>query len=196
MSATLSERLSRLRIAIACEPGPDTSNLVRQLQRSRATVRQMWPVPDRIGADTDLVVCDYMRGLATRLAWPPGEAEAALLVVLPANGQYAMNELQGASPDSILHRPVSLHALDTSVMLALDHFGYIRRLRTRIARVEENVRAIRTIEKAKQTLMSLHRIDEDEAFHMLRDMAMQKRVTIASLASHLVDSADILTYRK
>lgn len=195
MSAPLPERLSRLRIAVGCEPGPDTSVLVRHLQRSRAAVRQFWPVPDRIGTDADLVVCDLTRGLAAHLAWPPGEAEAALLVVLPASGQYALSELQGASPDSVVHRPVTPHALDTALMLALDHFGYIKRLRTRIARVEENVRAIRTIEKAKQTLMSLHQIDEDKAFQMLRDMAMQKRVTVASLAGHLVDSAGILSYK-
>lgn len=196
MTAALQERLSRLRIAVVCEPGEDTASLVRQLQRSRAAVRQVWPVPDRIGADADLVVCDLIRGLATRLAWPPGEAEAALLAVLPANGQYALNELQGAAPDAVLHRPVQPHTLDTAVMMALDHFGYVKRLRSRIARVEENVRAIRMIEKAKQTLMSLHEIGEDKAFHMLRDMAMQKRVTVASLAARIIDSADLLTYRK
>jgi AmiR/NasT family two-component response regulator len=195
MSAPLAERLSRLRIAVACEPGPDTSMLIRHLQRSRAAIRQVWSMPDRIGGECDLVVCDYMRSLSTRLAWPPGEAEAALLVVLPANGHYDLNEVQGAAPDAVLHRPVSPHALDTALALALDHFGYIKRLRSRISRVEENVRAIRTIEKAKQTLMSLHRIDEDKAFHMLREMAMKKRVTIASLAGHLIDSADIITYK-
>ncbi len=196
MTATLQERLSRLRIAVVCEPGDDTAALVRHLQRSRASVRHAWPAADRIGADADLVLCDYMRGLATRLAWPPGEAEAALLVVLPANGQYTLNELQGASPDAVLHRPIIAHALDTAVMMALDHFGYVKRLRTRITRVEENVRAIRMIEKAKQTLMSMHQIGEDKAFHMLRDMAMQKRMTVASLAARIIDSADLLTYRK
>jgi AmiR/NasT family two-component response regulator len=30
---------------------------------------------------------------------------------------------------------------------------------------------------------------------MLRDLAMQKRVTVASLADGLVDSADLLTYK-
>ena len=195
MTATLQERLSRLRIAVACEPGQDTAALVRHLQRSRAAVRQFWPMPDRIGTDADLVVCDYMRGIAARLAWPPGEAEAALLAVLPANGQYALNELQGASPDAVLHRPVLMHALDTALMMALDHFGYVKRLRSRISRVEENVRAIRTIEKAKQTLMSIHRIGEDKAFQMLRDMAMQKRVTVAALAARIIDSADLLIYR-
>ncbi len=81
------------------------------------------------------------------------------------------------------------------MMLALDHFAFIRRLRNRIERVEENVRAIRTIEKAKQLLMSLHGIDEEKAFQMLRDLAMKKRLTIASLAGRLIDSGELLTYQ-
>lgn len=43
--------------------------------------------------------------------------------------------------------------------------------------------------------MSLHKIDDAKAFQMLRDLAMQKRVTVASLADGLVDSADLLTYK-
>ena len=80
-------------------------------------------------------------------------------------------------------------------MLALDHASYVKRLKARIARMEENLRAVRSIERAKQLLMSLHKINDARAFQMLRDLAMQKRVTVASLADGLVDSVDLLTYK-
>lgn len=190
-----AERLSRLKITVLCKPDPHTSLLVRHLQRSRGAIREVWPMPDRIGSECNLLICDFVENLAMRLPWSPGEASAALLIVLPENGQYSLPRLQGACPDAVIHRPAPLHAIDAGVTLALDNFAYMRRLRTRIDRLEENIRAARTIEKAKQMLMSLHGISEDKAFQLLRDMAMQKRVTIASLAAGLVDSASLLTYR-
>lgn len=190
-----AEKLSHLRITVLCKPGSETSLMVRHLQRCRSAVRQVWPIPDRVGSDCDLVICDFVEDLAMRLPWSPGEAGAALLIVLPENGQYSLARLQGACPDAVIHRPAPLHAIETSVLLAVENFAYLRRLRTRIDRLEENIRAARTIEKAKQMLMSLHDIGEDKAFHLLRDMAMQKRVTIASLAGGLVDSASLLTYK-
>lgn len=195
MSAPVWDKLCGLKIAAFCEPGSGTDTLVRHLQRSRADIRNYWPPPERLNAQADLVIRDYAAGLAMTLPWPPGEAEAALIVVLPANGRYSLSELQGACPDAVLHQPATTHAIDTVVMLALDHFEYTRRLRARIGRLEENVRAIRTIEKAKQMLMAHHKVDEERAFRMLRGMAMQKRVSIASLAGRLVDSADLLTYK-
>jgi AmiR/NasT family two-component response regulator len=184
-----------LAIAAFCEPGPGTAEIIRHLQRSRATVHNSWPLREGMAADADLVICDYAAGLARRLPWPPGEAEAALLVVLPASAQYDLAELQGICADAVLHRPASAQSIDTAVMLALDHASYLKRLKARIARMEENLRAVRSIERAKQLLMSLHKIDDAKAFQMLRDLAMQKRVTVASLADGLVDSADLLTYK-
>lgn len=190
-----AERLSHLQITILCKPGPDTSLLVRHLQRCRGTVRQVWPMPERIAGECDLLICDFAETLAMRLPWSPGEASAALLIMLPEDGQYSLPRLQGACPNAVIYRPAPIHAIDSGVMLALDNFAYLKRLRTRIERLEENIRAARTIEKAKQMLMSLHGIGEEKAFHLLRDMAMQRRVTIASLAGGLVDSAGLLTYK-
>lgn len=195
MTAEFQQRLSRLRVAVFCEPGPDAAALIRHLQRGRIAVRHGLPLPEQTGAGADLLVCDYVKGLAMRLPWPPGEPGAALAIVLPNNGAYSLSELQGMCPDAVLHRPLTPHAIDTAIMLALDHFAFIRRLRARIDRVEENVRAIRNIEKAKQVLMSVHNIDEEKAFQMLRELAMKKRVTIASLAGRLIDSGELLAYK-
>jgi len=195
LKPSLQQRLSRLAIAAFCEPGPGTAEIIRHLQRNRATIRNNWPLREGMAADADLVICDYAAGLAKSLPWPPGEAEAALLVVLPAGAQYDLAELQGICADAVLHRPASAQTIDTAVMLALDHAYYVKRLKARIARMEDNLRAVRSIERAKQLLMSLHKIDDAKAFQMLRDLAMQKRVTVASLADGLVDSVDLLTYK-
>jgi AmiR/NasT family two-component response regulator len=185
-------QLSRLRLLVVCEPDEEGHNLLRHLQRTRAAVRHQWPAPDRIGEDADVLLCDYGPGLGKRLAWMPGEAEAALIVLLPQNGRFDFNELHIACPNAVLHRPYLPHAIDAALLVAHDQFAFFKRQKSRIARMEENSRAMRDIEKAKQMIMLRDRVSEAEAFRMLRDIAMKKRATIASIASKLVDTSDSL----
>lgn len=185
-------QFSRLRILAVCAADDDGQTLLRHLQRTRAAVRQQWPAPDRIGEDADVLFCEYGPGLGSRLAWMPGEAEAALIILLPQNGRFDFNEVHVACPNAVLHRPYQPHTIDAALMIAYDQFAFFKRQKLRITRMEENARAMRDIEKAKQMIMLRDRVGETEAFRILRDIAMKKRVTVASLASKLVDTSDSL----
>jgi AmiR/NasT family two-component response regulator len=183
-----ASQLARLSVTVHCEIGTEGQELVRHLQRARGTVRHIWPMPETVGEDADLVLCECERGLARRLAWPPGEAKAALILLLPRTGQTDLAEMRAAAPDALLHRPYAPGAIDAAVLVALDQFGYARRLRHRIDRLEENIKALREIEKAKRLIMARQSLGEDEAFRLLRDLAMQRRITIAELAAKMIDS--------
>jgi AmiR/NasT family two-component response regulator len=190
LSKAFQQQLSRLNILLVCEPGTEEQSLLRHLQRTRAAVRHVWPAPDTIGENVDLVIAHYMRGIGKRLAWVPGEAKAAFIILLPQTGQYDLTEVRAALPDSVIYRPFLPHAIDVALMLALDHFSYGKRQRLRVARLDENMRALRDIEKAKHAIMSSQAIGESDAYRVLRDMAMEKRVTIAEVAGRMVDSAE------
>lgn len=191
MSVSLSEQLSRLTVVMACEMDADGVQLLRHLQRTRATVRHVWPLPKTLGENADLVLVDNAKGLAQRLAWDPGEASAALVVLLPQLGRFDLGELRRTLPDAVLHRPFQPAAIDVALSLALDHFSYAKRQRLRIARLDENIKALRDIEKAKRIIMMQKSLGENDAYRVLRDMAMERRVTVAELAEKLIDAAGI-----
>jgi AmiR/NasT family two-component response regulator len=192
MSSILAEQLSRLTIVLSCELDGEGVRLLRHLQRTRAVVRHVWPLPKSLGENADVVMVEYGKGLAQRLTWDPGEASAALIVLLPQAGQFDLDELRRSLPDAVLHRPYQPHAIDASLMLALDHFSYARRQQLRIARLDENIKALRDIERAKQIIMTQRSLGENEAYRVLRDMAMERRVTVAELAGKLIDSSNLL----
>lgn len=192
MTAIIHRQLSQLDIVLYCEPDAEGRNLLRHLQRTRAAVRHIWPLPEVVGENANVVLVDYVRDLARRLAWVPGEATAALIVLLPQTGQYDIDELRQALPDSVLFRPYHPHAIDVALSLALDHFSYGKRQRMRIARLDENIKALRDIEKAKHVIMTRKSLGENDAYRLLREMAMERRMTIAEIAKKLIDSSDVL----
>jgi len=182
------DHFSRLTITLICEPDEQGQFLMRELQRTRANVKQRWPPPERIGGETDIVLCEYLPDLSSRYAWMPGEATAASIVLLPQAGQYDMRMLQSALPDAVIHRPYLSQSILTALVIGWDHFSFARRQRSRIGRLDENVRSLRDIERAKMVIMLEKNISEYKAFNVLRDMAMERRITIAALAATLVDT--------
>jgi AmiR/NasT family two-component response regulator len=180
--------IQHAKIVVCCEPDLALQNALRELQRTRAELRTIWPAPARLSGGMDILVCEYGPGLADMLPWKPGEAEAALVLILPQNGRFDDADVVGLAPNAVLQRPVQPDLMRMAVVNAWSQFRYERRLRDRIVRLDENLRAIRDVERAKMLLMTEQGITEDAAYKMLRDMAMQRQVTIAALATAVVGS--------
>jgi AmiR/NasT family two-component response regulator len=77
-------------------------------------------------------------------------------------------------------------------LLARSNFKYEKRLQTKISRLEETLRVFRKVEQAKLILMRQRTIGENEAYEYLRRQAMNKRVSVATVASAIVDANALL----
>lgn len=179
-------------ILVSVEPDDEGQFLVRELRRLRGEVRTLWPPPDRFPADAGMIVAAHEDRLVDRLPWVPGEASAALVLVLPQQEGYRLESLLACSPDGLLYRPFQGHQIRTVTIMAREQHLYLHRLRSRIGRLEDTIRAARDIEHAKSILMALRKVDEEEAYAILRRQAMRKRVSIAAVAISVIDSSDIL----
>ena len=116
--------------------------LLRELQRFSMEVRQVWPMPENVPTDADVVYCEYMPDLARRLPWIPGDARSALVVILPATEAIQVEALCHATPHAILPRPFTANAVLSSLVLARSQFGYERRLRSKIEKLDDNLRSM------------------------------------------------------
>jgi AmiR/NasT family two-component response regulator len=184
-----SEKLS---VLVAAERDVQIDLLLRELRRGVSHVVHLFPVTQRIPAEHDVILADFTPAMLDLLPWAPGEATAALILLLPQNGAYSLSKLRDYCPDAVLHRPFQTVAIQTSLVLARSQYQFIQRLRSRITRLDENIKAVRDIERAKIIIMNGRRVDEGEAYAYLRNQAMERRMTVASLASHLVDSHQLL----
>jgi AmiR/NasT family two-component response regulator len=181
-----------LDIVVAARRDETTEPLIRALQRARARVRQLWPLPDILPGDTDVLVCELAPGLPNRVPWIPGEPKAALVVMIPGAPPPDLELLRNCAPDAVIHRPYVAEAVMTALVLARTRFAYEQRLRGRIEKLDETLRAIRSVERAKAILMSQQRIDEEAAYHFMRRQAMARRVSITAVAAAIVDAHEIL----
>jgi AmiR/NasT family two-component response regulator len=186
------QELADLAVVIVAPSDDQTSFLTRELQRVRMRTRSVWPMPESVPSDADIVYCDYIPDLARRLPWIPGDARAALVVILPTNDPIQADALANATPDAVLSRPFTANAILSSLILARSQFRYEQRLRSKIERLDENLRSMRTVERAKAILMETRRMPENEAYGFIRRQAMDRRVSASAVAAAIVESFELL----
>ncbi len=166
--------------------------LLRELQRTRARVQHIWPIPELIPASYDVIYCDLVNDLPQRLPWLPGKPDAALVVIAAAAQSLDLKLLHNCAPHAVVHQPVTAQAVLSSLLVGRGHFLYECRLRGRVDKLDDNLRTMRSVERAKAILMQSRSISEEEAYHYLRRRAMERRVTIGALANVIVDSQELL----
>lgn len=186
-------RIQQLSLVVVGERDHLTEPLIRALQKQRADVRHLWPAPSQYPTSYEVVFSVLLPDLPMRLPWLPGAPGSALVIVLPAAGSVDLRVLRNCAPHAVLHLPASEAAADVAVAMARDRFGYEERLNARIDKLDENLRTMRTVERAKVILMTGRGLSEESAYQFLRKQAMAKRVSIGRLSEALIDSEELLS---
>lgn len=75
---------------------------------------------------------------------------------------------------------------------AVARFEETKRLREELAQANVKLDERKLVERAKGILMRQRNLDEDEAYKMLRSMAMKKNMKLADLSTQLIDAAKML----
>ena len=75
---------------------------------------------------------------------------------------------------------------------AVARFEEFKHLREALNEANNKLNERKVIERAKGLIMKQRKIDEEEAYSLLRSMAMQKNMRIASLSEQIVEAAQLL----
>ena len=75
---------------------------------------------------------------------------------------------------------------------AVARFEEFKNLRKELSEANIKLSERKVIERAKGLLMKQRKIDEDEAYSMLRTMAMQRKMRIGTLSKQIIQAAELL----
>ena len=185
-------KLDGLTAAVVTSRNEAGDFLIRELQRLRIVAHYILPSAEPLPADADVVFCDYEPNLSRRLPWLTGDGRAALIIILPQTDTVMTDALASATPQAVLARPFTTNAILASLVVARTAFRYEQRLRSKIERLEENLRSMRTVERAKTMLMSSKGYSDEEAYKQIRSQAMARRTSVSTLAAAIVASFELL----
>ena len=75
---------------------------------------------------------------------------------------------------------------------AIARFEEFKNLRVALNEANTKLSERKLVERAKGLIMKQRKIDEDEAYNLLRSMAMQKNMRIGALSKQIIEAAELL----
>ena len=143
--------------------------------------------PDVVLMDVKMPIFDGLTAAETILA----EDLAGCVVVVTAFADAAFLERASAvGVTGYLVKPIDQRSLLPTIEVAREQARRLRQSREDLAAAEEKLRQDRIIHKAQTVYAQQNRCTEEEAYRLLRKTAMDKRMTMAMLAQHILHQAD------
>ncbi len=185
--------LRSLRVLLIHPDDADGQELNAQLQRIGCQVKAAWPPMDRLAEDADIVFF-AMRPevMLQEPQWVKRDDAPPVIAVVNYENPTIIEAVLRLNAVGVIASPVKSFGLLTSIVLARHVAQAAREREKYVARLEQRLAGLRKIAKAKAILMNTRSMSEEEAYKVIRDQAMSKRVTTEEIADAVINANEIL----
>lgn len=188
------KELRRLRVAVLHPDDADGLQLTQQLQRIGCQVQAFWPPCPTLPEGTDVVFLAVQPETAhLEFEWARVENAPTCIAVVNYENPTIVETVLRLGAKAVLPAPVRSFGLMSALVIARSLNNEIQGHVRRIQKLEAKLTGARRIVEAKTILMHTRGITESEAYDLIRDQAMSKRVTTEDIAAAIVNANEILS---
>jgi AmiR/NasT family two-component response regulator len=187
--------LRGLRVAVLHPNDSDGQQLTQQLQRIGCQVQAYWPPPADLPEGLDTVF------LAVRpdsidydLEWTRSELCPTVIAVVTYENPTIVDAVMRLGARAVLPSPVKSFGLMSTLVIGRQIDADLKSQVKRIRKLETKVAGTRRIMDAQNILMRTRNVSEKEAYDLIRDQAMAKRVTTEEIAAAIINANEILSH--
>jgi AmiR/NasT family two-component response regulator len=189
--------LRSLRVCVFHPRDQDGEGLTRQLERIGCQVQAFWPPMPDLPEGTDVVFLALSPDmLDADFAWCHREDAPPVIAVIAYENPTLIEAVLRLGAIATVASPVRSFGLLSVLVLARDWHGTVKKQQKRVAQLEAKLRGARQITEAQEILCTQHGISKEEAYHVIREQAMQKRMTAEEIARSIINANEILSVKK
>jgi len=192
-TSRLLRELRSLRVLVFHPDDHDGQELIGQLGRIGCQVKAFWPPLDKLPEEADLILF-AMRPeiLSMDLPWLRKEGLPPMIPVVNYENPVIVEAVLQLNAYGVIASPVKSSGLLTAIAVAVHQAEKSRTREKYVLRLEQRLTAQRKIAKAKAILMLSRSISEEEAYNLIRNRAMAKRMTTEEIADAVIKANEIL----
>lgn len=188
--------LRSLRVCVFHPHDQDGQGLTRQLERIGCQVQAFWPPLAEPPSGTDLVFIALNPDMINHdFAWCDSEDAPPVIAVVTYENPTIIEVVLRIGAKGVVASPVRSFGLLSALVLVRELTSDLKKQRKRVARLEEKLAGIRMINEAQEILCRQRNINKDDAYRVIREQAMTKRVTAEEIASAIVNANEILSFK-
>lgn len=198
MAIQIIKDLRGLKIQVIHPPDPDGVSLVEHLRRIGCMAEAQWPIPDTFapGIDVAMLAIDHEgRDRIGKLLRGAGANGPTILAIVSYEDPSTLQMVLESEALAVIERPIRPFGVLSSLAIARSLHLEREQGRRRVRKLERKLAGIQTMQRAKEVLMSSRALSEEEAYKLIREQAMAKRVPMEEMAKAILQANDVLTYR-
>ena len=194
-TSRLLRDLRSLEVVVFHPDDADGQELIAQLRRIGCQVKAFWPPRDRLPENTDLVFLAVRpeAGLQEPV-WAKREDAPPVIVVVNYENPTVVESVLRLNAYGVVASPVKSFGLLTTIVVARSQAERERERVRYVTKLEARMAGLRKIAKAKTILMQTRQVSEEEAYKLIREQAMTKRVTTEEIADAIIKANEILAF--
>ena len=191
---TQLKELRLLRVAVLHPDDADGRQLTQQLQRIGCQVQAFWPPVPTLPEGIDVVFLAVQPEISQLdFDWAKAENPPTCIAVVTYENPTIVDTVLRLGAKAVLPAPVRSFGLLSALVIARTLHSEIRDQARRIRKLEAKLNGARCIAEAKSILMRTRNVSELQAYDLIRDQAMSKRVTTEDIAAAIVNANEILS---
>jgi response regulator NasT len=144
--------------------------------------------PDAIMLEADSPQVD----LLDRVLDAMGTHPLPLVIFSNDGSTEAIERAMSAGAAAYVVDGLSAMRVPSILQVALARFDFISGLRNELGMAQQKLAERKVVERAKGLLMKARNLTEDEAYHTLRRMAMERNKRMGEVARSVIEMADLL----
>jgi len=188
------KELRLLRVAVLHPDDTDGRQLTQQLQRIGCQVQAFWPPVPALPEGIDVVFLAVQPEISQmEFDWTKAENAPTCIAVVNYENPTIVDTVLRLGAKAVLPSPVRSFGLLSALVIARTVNGEIQGQARRIRKLEVKLNGARSIAEAKSILMRTRNVTELQAYDLIREQAMSKRVTTEDIAAAIVNANEILS---
>lgn len=187
--------IRELSVVILHPQDQDGEEISGQLRRLGCKYQAFWPELDALPSGTDLVILAVRpETLSLKYPWMGRPSSPPLIPVVTFENPITVTAVLQLEAFATIASPVRSAGLMTAIAVTISQHRARRAMERYIERMEQKQAHSRIIEQATRIVMESRRIDQVDAYKLLRSQAMLKRESIEVVANGIVRAKDLLNF--
>lgn len=193
-TSALLRNLRSLRIMVFHPSDVDGEVLTAQLKRIGCQVVTLWPPLPDIPDTVDVVFCAVRPDhAANQCSWMGLDSGLPIIAVLNYENPTVLDAALGMGALTVLTAPVRSSGILSSLAVAKHLHEERRELRRRVDRLQQKLSSANDISQAKAILVRTRNVTDVEAYRIIREQAMTKRVATEEIAHKIIEADSLLS---
>lgn len=192
---TLLRNLRNLRTIVFHPRDADGELLTQQLQRIGCQVITMWPPLPDLPETVDVVFCAVRPDhAANQCPWMGPDPAVPMIALVNYESPTVIDAAMRMGALAVLTTPVRSSGILSSLAIAKHLHEERRELRRRVERLQQKLQGANQISQAKAILVRTRNVSDDQAYRIIREQAMSKRVATEDIARAIINADGVLSY--